>query len=88
MNPRGNEQNLCSPEFKKDRIEGKSFTSMTLSNMVRKFIPMRQGMKIPDTKAAVDKEWKMLDTIPAWYLEKKQEQKEGYSSGSKRQHES
>ena len=27
-------------------------------------------MKIPDAKAAVDKEWKKLETIPAWQLEK------------------
>ena len=39
-----------------DHIEGKSYTSMTHSTMVHKFIPMPQGMKIPDAKAAVDKE--------------------------------
>ena len=27
-------------------------------------------MQIPDAKAAVDKEWKKLETIPAWVLEK------------------
>ena len=27
-------------------------------------------MKIPDAKAAVDKDWKKLETIPAWQLEK------------------
>ena len=27
-------------------------------------------MKIPDAKAAVDKEWKKLETIPAWQLDK------------------
>ena len=35
-------------------------------NLVRKFIPMTQAMKIPDAKAAVDKELEKLDTIPAW----------------------
>ena len=29
---------------------------------------MPQATKIPDAKAAVDKEWKKLDTIPAWDL--------------------
>ena len=29
--------------------------------------------EIPDAKAAVDKEWKKLETIPAWQLEKSQE---------------
>ena len=28
-------------------------------------------MKVPDAKAAVDKEWKKLEAIPAWNLEKK-----------------
>ena len=36
---------------------------------------MPQAMKIPDAKAAVDKEWKKLETIPAWDLRKGQEQK-------------
>ena len=56
-----------SLQFKihEDRIAGKGFTSMTHYNLVRKFIPMPQAMKILDVKAAVDKEWKKLDTIPA-----------------------
>ena len=29
---------------------------------------MPQAMKIPDAMAAVDKEWKKLETIPAWDL--------------------
>ena len=41
--------------------------------LVRKFIPMPQEMNIPDAKAAVDKEWKKLETFPAWQLEKSQE---------------
>ena len=31
---------------------------------------MPQAMQIPDAKAAVDWEWKELETIPAWHLEK------------------
>ena len=31
---------------------------------------MPQAMKIPDPKAAVSKEWKKLEKIPAWNLEK------------------
>ena len=53
-----------------DRIAGKGITSMTHYNLVHKFIPMPQAMKIPDAKAAVDKAWKKLETIPAWNLEK------------------
>ena len=30
---------------------------------------MPKAMKIPDAKAAVEKEWKKLETIPAWQLE-------------------
>ena len=34
---------------------------MTHYNLVHKFIPMPQAMKIPDAQAAVDKEWKKLE---------------------------
>ena len=44
---------------------------------------MLQAMKIPDAKAAVDKEWKKLETIPAWQ-EKSQEQEGGHSGSTKR----
>ena len=53
-----------------DRIAGEGFTSMTHYNLAHKFIPMPQAMTIPDAKAAVDKEWKKLETIPAWDLGK------------------
>ena len=43
---------------------------MTHYNLVHKFIPMPQAMKIPDAKAAVDKEWKKFETNPAWELKK------------------
>ena len=43
---------------------------MSHYNLVHKFIPMPQAMKILDAKAAVGKEWKKLETIPAWQLEK------------------
>ena len=59
-----------------DRIVGKGFTSMTRYNLVHKFFPIPQAMKIPDAKAAVDKEWKKLATIPAWNLDKVKSKKE------------
>ena len=37
---------------------------------------MPQAMKIPDAKAAVDKAWKKLETIPAWCLDKVKSKKE------------
>ena len=46
---------------------------------------MPQAMKIPDAKAAVDKEWKKLETIPAWDVKKSQEQKEGHKRGTTKQ---
>ena len=52
-----------------DRIAGKGFTSMTSYNLVHKFIPVPEAMEISDAKVAVDKEWKKLETTPAWQLE-------------------
>ena len=40
-----------------DQIAGKGMNSLSHYNLVRKFIPMPQAMKIPDAKAAVEKEW-------------------------------
>ena len=37
---------------------------------------MPQAMKISDAKAAATKEWKKLETIPAWQLEKVESKKE------------
>ena len=39
-----------------DHIAEKGLNSLTHYNLVRKFIPMLQAMKIPDAKAAVNKE--------------------------------
>ena len=49
---------------------------MTHYNLVHKFISIPQAIKIPDAKAAVDKEWKKVETIPAWQLEKVKSKKE------------
>ena len=64
------------PMKHEDRIAGKGFTSMTHYNLVHKFIPVPQAMKITDVKAAVDTEWKKLETIPAWDLEAVKSRKE------------
>ena len=45
------------PHNHKDHIAGKGENSLQHYNLVRKFIPMPQAMKIPAAKAAVDKEW-------------------------------
>ena len=61
-----------------DHISGKERIYFDVSqNLVHKFIPMPQAMKIPDAKAAVDKEWKKLETIPAWDVGEVKSNKEG-----------
>ena len=40
-----------------------------LSSVIHKFIPP-QAMKIPEAKAAVDKEWEKLENMSAWNLTK------------------
>ena len=57
-------------EDREDHIAGKGINSLNHYNLVRKFIPMPQAMKIPEAKAAVEKEWGKLEKIPAWQLTK------------------
>ena len=45
------------PHYHEDHIAGKGVNSLQHYNLVHKFIPMPQAMKIPAAKAAVDKEW-------------------------------
>ena len=75
------------PEDHEDHIAGKGYNSMSHYNLVHKFIPMPQATKLPDAKAALDKDWKKLETIPAWQLDKVKSKKGGYSRGTKRQKE-
>ena len=58
------------PNHHEDHIAGKGENSLQHYNLVHKFIPMPQAMKIPEAKAAVDKEWETLEKIPAWQLTK------------------
>ena len=44
------------PNYHQDHIAGKGDNSLQHYNLVHKFIPMPQAMKIPAAKAAVDKE--------------------------------
>ena len=43
------------PHYHEDHIAGKGENSLQHDNLVRKFIPMPQAMKIPAAKATVDK---------------------------------
>ena len=49
---------------------------MSHYKLVHKFILMPQAIIIPDAKLAVGKEWKKLETIPAWQLVKVKSKKE------------
>ena len=46
-----------SPHHHQDHNAGKGDNSLQHYNLVHKFIPMPQAIKIPAAKAAVDKEW-------------------------------
>ena len=48
------------PKYHEDHIAGKGDNSLQDYNLVHKFIPMPQAMKIPAAKAAVNKEWEIL----------------------------
>ena len=76
------------PKYHEDHIAGKGFNSMNHDILVRKFIPMAQVAKIPDAKAAVDKEWNKLETISAWQLNKVKSKKEVIQEAQERQMES
>ena len=48
------------PHHHEDHVAGKGENSLQHYNLVHKFIPVPQAMKIPAAKAAVDKEWEKL----------------------------
>ena len=58
------------PNYHEDHTAGKGNNSLQHYKLVHNFIPMPQAMKIPEAKAAVDKEWEKLEKIPAWDLTK------------------
>ena len=58
------------PSNHEDHIAGRGDNSLQHYNLVHKFIPMPQAMKIPAAKAALDKEWEKLEKISAWNLTK------------------
>ena len=64
------------PNHHEDHIAGKGDNSLQHYNLVHKFIPRPQAMKIPAAKAGVDKEWEKLETISARNLTKVRSKKE------------
>ena len=64
------------PHHHQDHNAGKGDNSLQHNNLVHKFNPVPQAMKIIAAKAAVDKEWEKLEKIPAWNLTKVRSKKE------------
>ena len=56
------------PSNHEDHIEGKGENSLQHFNLVHKFVPMPQAMKIRAAEAAVDKECEKFEKISAWNL--------------------
>ena len=54
----------------KSTLQGKDRTPHCIANLLHKFIPTPQALKIRDPKEAVDNQWKEHETIPAWQLDK------------------
>ena len=75
------------PNHHEDHIAGKGDHSLQHCNLVHKFVPMPQAMKIPAAKAAADKEWEKLEKFSAWNLTKVRSKKEvideAWTSGAK-----
>ena len=75
------------PNHHEDHIARKGNKSLHHCNLVHKFVPMPQAMKIPAAEAAVDKEWEKLEKISAWNLTKVRSEKqvidEARTSGAK-----
>ena len=64
------------PNHHEGHVAGKGDNSLKHYNLVHKFIPVPQAMKIPSAKAAVDKEWEKLEKISAWNMTKVRSKKE------------
>ena len=53
-----------------DHISGKGINSLSHYNLVHKFIPMSQVVKIPNAEAAVEQECEKLENTLEWQLTK------------------
>ena len=79
MDPQGNDWSLLNLQNMKIALQAKVSLRLPITTWF---------MKIPDAKAAVDKEWKKLETIPSWQLEKIKSKKGGNSRSTTKQKES
>ena len=64
------------PNHHEDHISVRVNNSLQHCNLVHKFIPMPQAMKIPAANAAVDEEWEKLEKVSAWNLTKVRSKKQ------------
>ena len=62
----GNSKRHCH----QDHVAGEGENSSQHYNLVHKFIPMPQAVKILAAKVSVDKEWEKLEKFSAWNLTK------------------
>ena len=60
----------CILEADESTLQEKETIPLQHYNLVHKFIPMPQAVKIPAANAAVDNEWEKLEKISAWNLTK------------------
>ena len=56
------------PKEDEDHNVEKGFNSLSHNNLVHRFVPLPQAMKILDAEAAVDNEWQKLEKLSAWQL--------------------
>ena len=83
MNPQGTEWKNPCRKITKITSQAKDTTRwhITIWNTI---CPVPQATAMLDAKATVDKEWKKLETIPAWQMVSSWEQKEGDSGSTQR----
>ena len=73
------------PKYHEDHIVEKGLNSISHYNLVCKFVPMPQAMKIPDAKAAMDKDMgKTRETASAAIIQSN-EQKRSRSGSTKKE---
>ena len=76
MNPRDQERNCLNPHITKIILLAEDIRRWRVILWFSNLFQCHKQLKNPDAKAAMDKEWKKLETIPAWKLEKVQSKKE------------
>ena len=75
MNPRGNERHLCNLQIMKLASHEK-LLRWHITIWCTSLFQCDKPWRILDAKAAVDKEWTKLKTIPAWQLDRAKSKKE------------